>query len=503
MAKSFNQFDIVSLLRNIDFLVGYKGDNGEEIRISGATLASLFTGQAGSSVQIQFSANAENWHYPAMEGDQYVKFKSGNDAWSSALKFVGAKGDTGTGLTIMGTFETLEDLQAGVANKQQGDMYNVGSEAPYNIYMWDENGVAGSWVNLGSLKGERGCVIYRYLWGLPAVVGNGYVITNPETLIPQGITPKLNDFVLGSNNTLGIVNKLRYDENPQKIEVKTILVLKGETGASAYQTWLNAGNSGTEEDFLNSLKGERGTAIYKINTDLQNVGINSAIANYPPLVSSGVKLKVDDILLGNNNILAKVVTLYEESPNTVQYISYLNIKGTDGLSAYQIWLATGMQGTEQDFLNSLKGEGTDILTGVEPGSILWIDSQRNPRWLKGNQTISDTETPGEVEISSYARKYTILNTSGYTSFNIKMLYDFAELEDMTIVIFNTSELGIMAKLDFTGNFIGILQSDSHITEGMHIEAGRPIFLTLSPFKKGAVRMVMIISTEPVAPQTEV
>lgn len=32
----------------------------------------------------------------------------------------------------------------------------------------------------------------------------------------------------------------------------------GKDGKSAYEIWLEAGNTGTEEDFLNSLKGEKG-----------------------------------------------------------------------------------------------------------------------------------------------------------------------------------------------------------------------------------------------------
>lgn len=36
----------------------------------------------------------------------------------------------------------------------------------------------------------------------------------------------------------------------------------GENGKSAYQIWLDAGNTGTEEDYLNSLKGENGTSTY-------------------------------------------------------------------------------------------------------------------------------------------------------------------------------------------------------------------------------------------------
>lgn len=36
------------------------------------------------------------------------------------------------------------------------------------------------------------------------------------------------------------------------------------------------------------------------------------------------------------------------------------VVGADGKSAYQIWLDNGNTGTEQDFLNSLKGETPDL-----------------------------------------------------------------------------------------------------------------------------------------------
>jgi hypothetical protein len=39
----------------------------------------------------------------------------------------------------------------------------------------------------------------------------------------------------------------------------------GKDGASAYQIWLDAGNTGTQQDFLNSLKGDKGedgTSVY-------------------------------------------------------------------------------------------------------------------------------------------------------------------------------------------------------------------------------------------------
>ncbi|HPQ35146.1 MAG TPA: phage tail protein [Tenuifilaceae bacterium] len=67
----------------------------------------------------------------------------------------------------------------------------------------------------------------------------------------------------------------------------------GEDGLSAYEVWLNEGNTGSEADFIASLKGETGEA---------------------------------------------------------------GADGTDGLSAYQVWLAQDNTGSEADFIASLKGE---------------------------------------------------------------------------------------------------------------------------------------------------
>ncbi|MDR2410122.1 MAG: hypothetical protein LBE13_18715, partial [Bacteroidales bacterium] len=181
MAKSFNQFDIVSLLRNIDYLVGYKGDNGEEIRISGIALANLFTGASGNSVQIQFSANTVSWHYPALENDKYVRFKVGDDAWSVAFKI---EGKEGKGLNILGTYDNLEDLQQAVVNPTQGDMYNVGEEEPYHIYMYDN----GIWKDQGRLKGEDGVDGINGTNGINGVDGKNIELQKTSTYIQWRLT---------------------------------------------------------------------------------------------------------------------------------------------------------------------------------------------------------------------------------------------------------------------------------------------------------------------------
>ena len=69
----------------------------------------------------------------------------------AALK--GEKGDTGSGLRILGYYETLTALESSVTNPSVGDAYGVGSSEPYNIYIY--TGING-WVNNGALQGAKG-----------------------------------------------------------------------------------------------------------------------------------------------------------------------------------------------------------------------------------------------------------------------------------------------------------------------------------------------------------
>lgn len=67
----------------------------------------------------------------------------------------GPKGDAGTGLDILGTYTSVEALQSAVTTPKQGEMYNVGETAPYNVYMWDTTN-GGEWLNQGQLQGAKG-----------------------------------------------------------------------------------------------------------------------------------------------------------------------------------------------------------------------------------------------------------------------------------------------------------------------------------------------------------
>ena len=117
---------------------------------------------------------------------------------------------------------------------------------------------------------------------------------------------------------------------------------KGEAGKSAYEIWLSLGNDGTEAEFLNWLKGSKGDKGDTGEAGSDGVGI--------------VKAEIDTdgnlVLTYTNNdikIIGKVVG--NDGAD--------GLKGDDGVngkSAYELAVENGYEGTEQVWLNSLKGE---------------------------------------------------------------------------------------------------------------------------------------------------
>ena len=90
------------------------------------------------------------------KGDKGDKGDTGDTGPQGPEGPQGPKGDTGTGLDILGTYASLEELQGAVQSPSQGDMYNVGTIAPYTIYMWDTTDGAGAWESQGQLQGPKG-----------------------------------------------------------------------------------------------------------------------------------------------------------------------------------------------------------------------------------------------------------------------------------------------------------------------------------------------------------
>jgi hypothetical protein len=116
----------------------------------------------------------------------------------------------------------------------------------------------------------------------------------------------------------------------------------GAIGLSAYQIWINYGNEGTIEEFLESLIGETG---------------EQGISAYDIWIS-----------LGNEGTVEEFIQSLKGETGT---------NGANGLSAFEIWLTLGNTGNEEEFIASLKGDpgedgedgedGVGIVSTVENG----------------------------------------------------------------------------------------------------------------------------------------
>ena len=122
----------------------------------------------------------------------------------------------------------------------------------------------------------------------------------------------------------------------------------GSAGKSAYQLWLEAGNTGSENDFLVSLIGPAGAQGPAGAAGAEGQAGVAGLSAYEVWLSNGNTGTEEDFF----NSLAGV-------PGT---------NGTDGLpglSAYEIWVSNGNAGTEGEFLASLVGpQGVEGAPGV-------------------------------------------------------------------------------------------------------------------------------------------
>ena len=106
----------------------------------------------------------------------------------------------------------------------------------------------------------------------------------------------------------------------------------GEAGDSAYQVWIDEGNTGTEQEFLDSLKGTDG--------EPGDPGADG---------DSAYQLWIDEGNTGTEQEFLDSLKGTDGDPG----------EGTEGKSAYEVWIELGNTGTEQDFIAALSGPKGD------------------------------------------------------------------------------------------------------------------------------------------------
>ena len=178
-----------------------------------------------------------------------------------------------------------------------------------------------------------------------------YAPVEDVTTIPE-------DEVYNTVTTVGAVRDIEnaiytyIDQEIAKVEVSGSV---GKDGLSAYEVWLNDGHTGTESDFLNWLKGKDGVdGKDGINGVDGKDGVNGADGKTPYIqndywyidgVNTNIKAKGTDGVNGKDGADGK------DGLNGKDGAS-----GKDGKSAYEIWIEAGHSGSEDDFLQWLKGD---------------------------------------------------------------------------------------------------------------------------------------------------
>jgi len=135
--------------------------------------------------------------------------------------------------------------------------------------------------------------MHKGMWRWVEALENIYVLQNDlETWKPLAIGSAIRHWVAGSYGLNALVIKAgglyeSQKENNTSVpgasaDWSTILGQKGDPGIqgkSAYQVWLENGNTGSVAVFLNSLKGASGKSAYQLWLDAGNVGTQSDFFN--------------------------------------------------------------------------------------------------------------------------------------------------------------------------------------------------------------------------------
>lgn len=232
------------------------------------------------------------------------------DEWIASLKGKdgdpGPKGPMGQGIIVIATISQLEfDEIVAAGESEIGDAYLV------DKFMYVFNGE--NWVKSPDLQG-------------PAGRGLNYLGVWPDSAeLPLGSGFKAGDTYVWRGSLWTLM------EEPDRVWID--IGVPGPAGKSAYQIWLDAGNVGTQVEFLNSLKGTNGTngkSAYQIWVDKGGAGDEAAF-----------------------------------------------LKSLEGKSAYQVWLAQGNVGNEAAYIASLKGEEGEIGPDGKSAYQLWLEVPGN------------------------------------------------------------------------------------------------------------------------------
>lgn len=228
----------------------------------------------------------------------------------------------------------------------------------------------------------------------------------------------------------------------------------GNQGLSAYEVWLNIGNVGTEQDFINSLQGvegaqgdigitgQSGLSAYQIALNNGFVGteqewLESLVGSSPPTILGVYQESVDNGYTGTSpEFWSKFIELLNTTNNTTNPDTRKTVVIT-GASIMQEAFAASLNNTNDVMMTKLQDAGIDNVDFYGYGF--------------GGETIEETTVRVSEIIAKFPDAYIFIHTGGNNVSATRPLdensSDFTEISELYDTIMNSAN-GTNAKLIF-------------------------------------------------------
>lgn len=152
----------------------------------------------------------------------------------------GDPGEDGTSFSILGRYSTLDELMAAHPTGNEGDAWAVGSAEDNDIYLWDVDTAA--WTNIGSLQGPPGPAGQDGEQGKDGAPGPAGADGESayQIAVDNGFT---------GTETEWLASLKGADGDPGPAGADGAAGTPGTDGKTAYQYAVDGGYTGTEEQF--------------------------------------------------------------------------------------------------------------------------------------------------------------------------------------------------------------------------------------------------------------
>ena len=239
----------------------------------------------------------------------------------------GPQGPQGEPLKILGTYATLSDLQAAHPTGNVGDLYMVGSNNNFILYVWDSN--TNAWTSIGSLSSPSAYDNAPLMDNIASAgISNLYARgdhvhpkdTSKQDVLVSGTNIKtINNTSLLGNGDISVQAVLVSGSNIKTINNNSVL---GEGDITLQDVLVSGTNIKTINNI--SVLGSGDISVQEVlvsGTNIKTINNTSVLGSgdisVQPLLVSGTNIKTinNQSLLGSSDIPLPVVTYGTTEPS--------------------------------------------------------------------------------------------------------------------------------------------------------------------------------------------